>query len=199
MNYLAHAYLSFSRPQVLVGNMISDFIKGKKQYDYPTQVQVGIRLHRAIDAFTDAHEATAALKNFFRPAYRLYAGAFADVTYDYFLANDRAAFPDEVALFAFSQETYDLLLQEKENHDAVLSRMLPYMQQQNWLYNYRLPSGIEKSFEGVRRRSTYIEETNTAFLLFEKHRSEMQLCYDVFFPDVKKYALETLDHLVKTV
>jgi acyl carrier protein phosphodiesterase len=35
MNYLAHACLSFGRPDILVGNMISDHIKGKKQFDYP--------------------------------------------------------------------------------------------------------------------------------------------------------------------
>jgi hypothetical protein len=29
MNYLGHAYLSFNHQDILVGNMISDFIKGK--------------------------------------------------------------------------------------------------------------------------------------------------------------------------
>jgi len=29
MNFLAHAYLSFYNPPVLVGNMIADFVKGK--------------------------------------------------------------------------------------------------------------------------------------------------------------------------
>ncbi len=62
MNYLAHAYLSFNMPDILVGNMISDFIKGKKQFDYPLPVQKGIRLHRAIDTFTDTHAATQELK-----------------------------------------------------------------------------------------------------------------------------------------
>ncbi len=35
MNYLAHAYLSFGDPDILAGNMISDFVKGKKKFDYP--------------------------------------------------------------------------------------------------------------------------------------------------------------------
>ena len=30
MNYLAHAYLSFGYSELLVGNLISDFVKGKK-------------------------------------------------------------------------------------------------------------------------------------------------------------------------
>ncbi|KAF0239868.1 MAG: hypothetical protein FD183_1294 [Chitinophagaceae bacterium] len=49
MNYLAHAYLSFNEPSILLGNMISDYVKGKKQYDYPLLIQKGIHLHRAID------------------------------------------------------------------------------------------------------------------------------------------------------
>ena len=84
MNLLAHAYLSFGQPQLLVGNMISDYVKGKKQYDYPLGIQQGIRLHRAIDAFTDSHAATAKGKAIFKPAVGLYAGAFMDVVYAIF-------------------------------------------------------------------------------------------------------------------
>jgi acyl carrier protein phosphodiesterase len=53
MNYLAHAYLSFGIPEITLGNLISDFVKGKKKNDYPAAIQRGIMLHRAIDTFTD--------------------------------------------------------------------------------------------------------------------------------------------------
>ena len=58
MNYLAHAYRSFHLPDILVGNMISDFVKGKKKYEYSEGILKGIDLHRSIDTFTDEHEAT---------------------------------------------------------------------------------------------------------------------------------------------
>ena len=35
MNYLAHAYLSSGDPSIPAGNMISDYVKGKKKFDYP--------------------------------------------------------------------------------------------------------------------------------------------------------------------
>ena len=97
MNYLAHAYLSFSIPEIAVGNLISDFVKGKKKLEYPETIQKGISLHRAIDAFTDAHEITRQAKVFFRPDYGLYSGALTDVVYDHFLANDPLEFPGEGA------------------------------------------------------------------------------------------------------
>ena len=95
MNFLAHARLSFSDPEVLVGNMISDFVKGRRQYDYPAGIQKGIRLHRAIDQFTDTHPVNQEAKLLFRPAYRLYAGAMVDVVYDHFLATDEEEFDEE--------------------------------------------------------------------------------------------------------
>ena len=63
MNFLAHAYLSFDHNDILVGNMISDFVKGNKKDLFSVNIQKGIVLHRAIDAFTDQHKATSSIKN----------------------------------------------------------------------------------------------------------------------------------------
>ena len=93
VNYLAHAYLSFGIPDVVVGNLISDFIKGKKQLEYPDSIRKGITLHRAIDTFTDTHPVTRHAKSYFRAVYGLYSGALVDVAYDHFLANDPGVFP----------------------------------------------------------------------------------------------------------
>ncbi len=92
MNYLAHAFLSFNKKDILAGNMISDFVKGKAKYTYPGGIQNGIQLHRLIDEFTDGHPVTAEAKNYFRPQYRLYSGAFIDIVYDHFLALDSKQF-----------------------------------------------------------------------------------------------------------
>jgi acyl carrier protein phosphodiesterase len=196
MNFLAHARLSFNHPEVLLGNMISDFVKGKKQYDYPINVQKGIRLHRAIDAFTDLHPATAVIKKFFHPHYRLYAGAFTDIVYDYFLANDENEFADEQVLGDFCVETYALLQQSSSIHPPVFSQMFPYMVSQNWLYNYRFPFGIEKSFAGMVRRAKYIQESNSANEIFLKNMEVMQHDYEQFYPSVKNFAILTYKELM---
>ena len=194
MNLLAHAHLSFNNPDILLGNMISDYVKGKKQYDYPVEIQKGIKLHRAIDAFTDAHEATKEMKIFFAPVYRLYSGAFADIVYDYFVANDPNNFPTEKYLFDFTQKTYDLLQQNEKWMDPVFAGMFPYLKAQNWLYNYREDWGIEKSLGGLQRRAKYINSTAEAFEIFLASKSAMQVLYDAFYPDVKNFAKDFLAH-----
>lgn len=194
MNYLAHAYLSFNDPAVLAGNLFSDFVKGKKQFDYPANVHAGIVLHRAIDTFTDEHPTTAAAKEIFRSRYRLYSGAFVDVVYDHFLANDRQQFTGN-RLFEFSQEVYTMLDQYISLFPARFSEMYPYMKQYNWLYGYRQRVGIEHSFEGVVRRSAYLTEGHTAFKLFEENYDELQRCYESFFPALKAFAQTTFESL----
>ena len=188
MNLLAHAYLSFDEAPILVGNMISDYVKGKKQFLYPPAIQRGISLHRAIDAFTDAHEATREAKEFFRPAYRLYAGACVDVVYDHFLANDVNEFKDEAALKQLAENTYTHLEANQQHLPEKFLAMLPYMRSQNWLYHYRFKFGIEKSFGGLIRRSAYLTDSAPAFAVFEKHYDQLQQSYNHFFPEVKQLA-----------
>ncbi len=187
MNYLAHAYLSFNQPEILAGNMISDFIKGKKRFDFNKDIQKGIMLHRSIDAFTDAHETTKQAKQFLKPAVGLYAGAFIDVAYDHFLALDKNEFTDE-SLVQFSLNVYTTL----DNFQSILpgnfARMFPYMKSDNWLYNYSTLNGIEKSFNGVARRAKYLEDSRSVFELFQKNYTALKECYEDFFIDVKRFA-----------
>ncbi|HEX2534995.1 MAG TPA: ACP phosphodiesterase, partial [Chitinophagaceae bacterium] len=115
MNFLAHAYLSFGHPEILVGNLVSDFVKGAAYKNFPEPIQHGIRLHRRIDAFTDEHPATRTARTLFVPHYRLYSGALVDILYDHYLANDPEHFSEE-SLYAFTQQVYRTL----EQHAPVL-------------------------------------------------------------------------------
>ena len=194
MNYLAHAYLSFGDPAILAGNMLSDFIKGKKQFDYSEHIQKGIQLHRAIDQFTDAHPATATIKGFFKPAYKLYASPFSDIVYDHFLANDKNIFPgDELAVFA--EATYRQLKEYEEVFPPVFHTIYYYMQLHNWLYNYRLTEGIFRSFEGLVRRAKYMNDATPAKEIFLNNYDALQECYESFFPEVRAFAYSTMRNL----
>jgi len=192
MNYLAHAYLSFNRPGILVGNMISDFVKGRKKFDYPQKIQNGIALHREIDNFTDNHFATKEAKSFFRPAYRLYAGSFIDVVYDHFLALDENEFTDE-SLRSFTVNTYSILDQFTDHFPEKFRMMYPYMKAHNWLYHYRYREGIQKSLGGVVRRANYLTESDTAYFLFTEHYDSLKKLYHLFFPELKSMSLNFLN------
>lgn len=196
MNYLAHAYLSFNQEQILLGNMISDFVKGKQQYNYPQSVHKGIVLHRAIDAFADIHAATKEAKTVFKKAYRLYSGAFIDVVNDHFLALDTATFTKD-SLFEFSQTTYHLLEKQEAVMPEAFRRMFFYMRSQNWLYSYRTREGIYQSFGGLVKRAAYLHDSSQAVEIFELHYDFLKECFDALWQDMKPFARYTFETLLQ--
>ena len=195
MNYLAHAYLSFGEPHILVGNMISDFVKGGQKSLYAASVQKGIVLHRAIDAFTDDHPATAKAKQIFRPVYRLYSGPIMDILYDHFLANDKNVFPGD-SLLSFTNSVYQTLEEEAAHLPQRFLPVFTYMKMENWLYHYRTTDGIYKSLRGLVRRAAFISDSKPAFKLLLKHYDELRECYEEFFPAVKQTTKEKLAQLL---
>jgi acyl carrier protein phosphodiesterase len=185
MNYLAHAYLSFNNTEILVGNMISDFVKGAAKLTYSKNVQDGITLHRQIDGYTDAHPVVKHCKSIFRPTYRLYSGAFVDVTMDHFLAKKLS---QEIDLMAFTQNVYTQLELHENEFPEPFKKMFPYMKMHNWLYHYQYNWGIEKSYTGLKKRALYIAESDSAFALFEKHYSFFEEQFLLFWNDLYEFS-----------
>ena len=186
MNFLAHSYLSFSEEQ-LVGNMIADFVKNRDVARLPESIQKGIKLHRAIDTFTDAHPLIHEAKAPFRPLVRLYSGAFVDVAFDYFLANDTTE-NSQREWQEHSQRVYAVLRRYEEFLPEVFKKVLDKMQQDDWLYNYRNEWGIEYSFRNVVNKAQFLDKTTNVFPAFLANKDFLREKYEIFFPEIKSFA-----------
>ena len=191
MNFLAHSYLSFSEEQ-LVGNMIADFVKNRDVARLPESIQKGIKLHRAIDTFTDAHPLIHEAKAPFRPLVRLYSGAFVDVAFDYFLANDTAE-NSQCEWQEHSQRIYAVLRRYEEFLPEVFKKVLDKMQQDDWLYNYRNEWGIEYSFRNVVNKAQFLDKTTNVFPAFLANKDFLREKYEIFFPEIKSFAQDFVD------
>ena len=186
MNFLAHAYLSFEEPNVLVGNMISDLVKGRQIDLYPNEIKEGILIHREIDAFTDSHPVTQQAKEVFRASTGRYAGAFLDVAYDYFLAHDKENIP-EGGWDVFAQRSYSYIQECADILPSQFQSMFVYMHSENWLYNYRNEWMIQRSMERLLTRANYISDDVPVFDDFKQNMPEIEACYNVFFPELKSF------------
>ena len=191
MNFLAHSYLSFSEEQ-LVGNMIADFVKNRDVARLPESIQKGIKLHRAIDTFTDAHPLIHEAKAPFRPLVRLYSGAFVDVAFDYFLANDTTE-NSQREWQEHSQRVYAVLRRHEEFLPEVFKKVLDKMQQDDWLYNYRNEWGIEYSFRNVVNKAQFLDKTTNVFPAFLANKDFLREKYEIFFPEIKSFAQDFVD------
>lgn len=175
--------------------MISDFVKGKTQYQYSEGIQKGIRLHRLIDDYTDRHPATLAAKEFFRPVYRLYSAPIVDVVYDHLLASDELLFTDG-QLMELAQHTYGILNEYAGVLPAQFAAMFPYMKKDNWLYQYKTEQGIFRSLQGLMRRASMADDGSEAFALMLAHKPGLALQYRHLIVDVKHFAKAAFDKLI---
>ena len=198
MNFLAHAFLSFNNPQVLTGNLISDFVKGNARYSYRPGIQKGISLHRDIDRITDSHPEISAAKNIFRPAYGLYSAAITDVCMDFFLANDKTRFASQSSLLSFSLNCYSQVSPYINECPEKFRNSFSKMQEYNWLYNYQFEWAIERSLAGLVKRSKYMTNHQPAFRLFTDNLAILQRHYENFFPYLQHEAQQLFHDAIET-
>lgn len=186
MNYLAHSFLTFTDGQI-VGQFLEDFIRNRDRFSFPKDIKDGITLHRAIDTFTDSHPAIHEAKKVFAPLVRLYAGAFVDVSMDYFVANDLSL--NSLAEWkAHSLRVYRILNENNEWLPENFKSMLVKMEQDDWLYNYRENWGIKFSIQNVLNKAKYLDKDIPVFEAFLNNKAFLQECYNNFFPDLLAHA-----------
>lgn len=177
--------------------MISDFVKGKRKFDFPENIQKGILLHRSIDEFTDHHPAAKEAASYFRKDYRLYAPAFIDIVFDYFLARDPSVFTDSGELEAFADQTYRTLDRFTDILPSPFDIMFPHMKNKNWLLNYQHTWGIHNSFKGLVSRAEYMNDAEPAFQTFIQQNKALADCYNDFFPSLREFATQQYASLLK--
>lgn len=192
MNFLAHALMSFHDPDLLAGNMMADFIRGKQMQVFSPAVQQGIRLHRAIDEYTDHHPETRRASSYLRAACGRYAGVFMDVVYDHFLARDPRYFTPR-KLADFSQEIYHSLAGYEPVFPERFRRVFHYMRSQDWLTGYRDTDHIASAFAGIYRRATYLEPSDGALLALEEHYEALDRSAAAFLPEVVAFSREVVE------
>ena len=191
MNFLAHIYLSGDDHDLMIGNFIADFVKGKKKDEYPLRIKQGIELHRSIDDFTDHHEITGKSKDRIRSKYGKYSGVITDLYYDHFLA---AGFSDyhELPLLDFSKKTYDILQQHWDVLPEGVHYFLPFMIERNWLLNYATLEGIGRALAGLSKRVSFENKMDESIHDLKEHYEDFENDFKEFFPELVKFVNEKL-------
>jgi len=95
MNFLFHLHLSGDDPDLLTGNFMGDFVKGRLGEGYPPRIVEGIRLHRRIDSFANHNPLFRRSYGRIAPQYGLWRGVLVDLFYDHFLSVGWGEWADE--------------------------------------------------------------------------------------------------------
>lgn len=152
MNFLAHLFLSGSDTEVIVGNFMGDAVKGRDLSRFAPDIERGLRLHRAIDSFTDTHPLVLLGRERVHAHAGRYAAVVMDLFYDHLLAVEWSTFHPE-PLPVFTRRMYALLEANEQHMPDRTRMMLPYMIAGDWLTSYATLDGIGRALDGLSRRA----------------------------------------------
>ena len=183
MNYLAHLYLAKDSPELLLGSILGDFVKGAIGDRYPLKIKRGIELHRIIDTYTDSHPTTRASRNLYGPCRRRFAGIIVDLCYDHFLYRHWSAYAD-VALKPFISRVYHVLTIHRTVLPKRLAAMVPFMVSEDWLGSYQDLRGVEAALSRLSVRITNGTRLAGAVEEIKQHYHSLEMNFLIFFPDL---------------
>jgi acyl carrier protein phosphodiesterase len=186
MNFLGHLFLSGDRPLITVGNFMADAVKGRDLSRFPEEVAKGIRLHRAIDSFTDVHPLFVTGRRRARIHAGRYAGVVMDLFYDHLLASRWESWhPEKLADYA--QRMYTLLHTHREILPERTRLMLPHMVHGDWLTAYSTMDGLAGALAGLSRRAREGAGMLGAERILAENLDAYAIEFEQFLPEVRKH------------
>ena len=194
MNFLAHLYLSQDNTDIMIGNFIADSIRGNHFSHYADDIQLGIRLHREIDTYTDQHPIVRKSKRRLDPKYGHYAGVIIDIFYDHFLAKNWDQY-SAIPLDVYVDSVYALLQKNLEELPEKTQYMLPFMIEYNWLYNYQFMEGMKRVLNGMNRRTLNKSRMDLAIEDLQEHYDDFEKDFTEFFEELQTFTNEKRNQL----
>ena len=189
MNYLAHFHLAWPDPGLVVGGLEGDYRKGLLQGELPGGIESGVRLHRAIDAYTDTHPVLQQLRSEFPAKLRRYAGILIDLSFDHFLSLHWSQYSD-ISLQDFRRQVYSTLSEHKLHLSDGSQRMLHRLIEHDLLGMYAdwdtIPASAERIGKRFRRENPFLDIGRD----LARQRSRIERAFIAFYPDLQSFSLE---------
>ncbi len=188
MNHLAHALLAGDDEQLRLGGMLGDFLHGRAEtMPLPKPVIDGIRLHRAIDVYTDAHPEVLAARVLLPSPYRRYAGIMLDMWFDHCLARDFSRWNAQPL-----DDYGDALRALLHRHDALLPpalrRFRGYMDAHDLPAGYADLATLGDALTGIGQRLSRANPLDSALPVLMQRDALLQPHFDAFFPQLQGFA-----------
>jgi acyl carrier protein phosphodiesterase len=184
MNYLAHIHLAHITDTSMLGNFFGDFVKGSDLSHLNNEHQLGVRLHRKIDGFTDGHAQVKALRGLFPKSIRRMSGVVIDIYFDHLLCANWARFNDRdldklLAHFYAEIEQYSDNISDR--FEQVRHGLLRY----RWLSDYQHAESCERSFLHIEKRlSNRVIFAHQATQFIQQNEHELHTGFLSFYPDL---------------
>lgn len=185
MNFLAHLYLARGDDDLMLGALLGDFVRGRRElWSWPAGIRNGIRLHRKIDRFTDHSRQVKALRTRFPKPFRRYSGIVIDLAFDHALAQNWPAFC-ETPLAEFDQEVRSLLAEHEDALPQRLRDFMEYADRRGLFEAYRHEDEMLFSLAGIGTRLKRENPLHRVKEIWPELRPEVAEGFASFFPEIQ--------------
>ena len=186
VNFLFHLYLSGTDPDIITGNLMGDFVKGRIGEEYPARLRAGIMLHRHIDSFAQNHELFRRSRLRIDRKYGLWRGVLVDLYYDHFLAGEWERY-SEVPLPVYLLEVRRVVEARYQFLPERMQGVLPMLFEE-WLPSYCEVNGIGRLLERMARRVRRANPLSGAECELVRNYAELREDFREFLPLVREFA-----------
>lgn len=192
VNLLFHMYLSGDDEEVLVGNFMGDFVKGRLGNIYTSRVRQGLVLHRKIDSFAQRSSNFQASRLRLSPDFGLYRGVLVDLFYDHFLAKEwnyysDVLFPDYIVSARSIIEKHRPIMPKQLQAfvPVIFDELLP---------SYESVAGIESALSRMARRIKRPNPLAEGGGELTRHYKELKADFVRFIISVKQYSTDIIEN-----
>ena len=183
MNFLAHLVLSAHDEEEMLGNLLGDFTKWIDVSTLPAGMQRGVRLHRAIDRFTDFHPIVSVSKERVSDERWRFAGVLVDVFYDHYLARDFPQYGGGT-LRDFLDRVYAALRRRQGGMSEKFARVIDRMIAQDWMGGYGSMDGISLTLERIAGRLSRPTNLGSGIVELEASYEALGQDFAAFWPEL---------------
>lgn len=183
MNFLCHMYLSGEDDQLLIGNFMGDFVKGRLAGRFPARIEQGLTLHRRIDSYASRSELFQQSRRRLDPDYGHYRGVLVDLFYDHFLAATWSDWSQE-PLAVYLARTGGVISANSAQLPERLQSLLPYVFKE-LLPSYAEVSGIGLALARMARRVGRDNPLAGGETELLRHYAALQADFNAFLPLVR--------------
>ena len=187
MNWLAHLALGGPDPVHRLGQLAGDFVQGIALDRLAPRLGLGIREHRAVDAFVDAHPAARTVRALAPPGLERFGGVVADVLFDHVLARQWARRRPGLPFAAFRARVHADLAAHRAILPERLRRIAPRMSAEDWLGSYAERDGIADVLARMEGRLRRPVPLRSAVRLLDEHGAALTAAFDRLWPDLEAF------------
>ena len=184
MNWLAHAFLSRTNVEYRVGNILPDLVSITVLKEFSPPFQEGIRCHREIDKFTDAHPIVKKGIQRLPANYKRYGGILTDVFYDHFLAKNWQHY-SSISLSNFTKQFHADRKRIERDIPADIYEKFQSILEHKIFEAYENVSGIEIALQRIDLRLRHPANLSGAITVLENYYSDYESEFSDFFSELQ--------------